>query len=100
MRRYRNDSISCRRFCKHCKFHKGRASRFAFECTLEARVTGYDGNVNELTYEWTNGLGTYLYVFNSHNMYSINGTNDEIEIYNDSVESSANMTGRSYEDTF
>ena len=67
---------------------------------LEARVTGYDGNVRELTYEWTNGIKTYLYVYNDHNMYGINGTDGEIEIYNDNVESSANMEGRSYDTTF
>lgn len=67
---------------------------------LEARVTGYDGNVQELTYEWTNELGTYLYVYNSHNMYNIENTNGEIEIYNNNVGTSANMSGRSYKDTF
>ena len=67
---------------------------------LEARLTGYDGNVRELTYEWTNGLGTYLYVYNSHNMYYINNTDGEIEIYNSKIKSSTNMAGRSYKDTF
>lgn len=51
-------------------------------------------------YEWTNGIGTYLYVYNDHNMYGINGTEGEIEIYNDDVDSSSNMAGRSYEDSF
>ena len=67
---------------------------------LEARVTGYDGNVQELTYEWTSTLGTYLYVYNSHNMYYINNTDGEIEIYNSKVATSTNMAGRSYKDTF
>ena len=67
---------------------------------LEARVTGYGGNVRELTYKWTNGLGTYLYVYNSHNMYGINNTDGEIEIYNDDVSSSANMSGRSFKDSY
>ncbi|MBQ8835881.1 MAG: InlB B-repeat-containing protein [Clostridia bacterium] len=69
---------------------------------LEARVTGYDGNVRELTYKWTSTLGTYLYVYNSHNMYGINNTDGEIEIYNsdERISSSANMSGRSYDKTF
>lgn len=67
---------------------------------LEAKVKGYDGNVRELTYKWTNTLGTYLYVYNSHNMYGINNTDGEIEIYNKDVSSSANMSGRSYKDSF
>ena len=67
---------------------------------LEARVTGYVGNVQELTYKWTNTLETYLYIYNSHNMYSINNTDGEVEIYNEHVKSSENMAGRSYLDTF
>ena len=67
---------------------------------LEARLTGYDGNPRELTYKWENSLGTYLYVYNSHNMYYIDGTDGEIEIYNNSVPSSTNMSGRSYKDSF
>ena len=67
---------------------------------LEARVTGYEGNVRELTYEWTNEIGTYLYVYNNHNMYGINNTSGEIEIYNDEIEPSSNMTGRTYDTTF
>ncbi len=67
---------------------------------LEARVTGYDGNVRDLTYEWTNGIGTYLYVYNDHNMYGINATAGEIEIYNDDVNASSNMSGRAYDTKF
>lgn len=67
---------------------------------LEAKVTGYDGNVRALTYKWTSTIGTYLYVYNAHNMYGINNTDGEIEIYNKNVSSSANMQGRSYKDTF
>ena len=67
---------------------------------LEARVTGYEGNVRELTYEWTNEIGTYLYVYNNHNMYGINNTSGEIEIYNDEIEPSSNMSGRTYDTTF
>ena len=67
---------------------------------LEARLTGYDGNVRELTYKWENTLGTYLYVYNSHNMYYIDGTDGEVEIYNSKVPASNNMTGRTYKDSF
>ncbi|MEE0265873.1 MAG: InlB B-repeat-containing protein [Acutalibacteraceae bacterium] len=67
---------------------------------LEARVTGYDGNVRELTYKWESTLGTYLYVYNSHNMYHIDGTDNEVEIYNDQVPASNNMAGRSYKDSY
>lgn len=67
---------------------------------LEARLTGYDGNPQELIYEWTNTLGTYLYVYNSHNMYYINGTDGEVEVYNSKINSSTNMAGRTYKDTF
>lgn len=67
---------------------------------LEARVTGYSGNVRELTYEWTNSLGTYLYIYNSHNMYYIDGTDGEVEIYNDKIPYSNNMVSRTYKDTF
>ncbi len=67
---------------------------------LEVRVEGYDGNVRELTYKWTSTIGTYLYVYNSHNMYGINNTDGEIEIYNSNVSASANMSGRSYRNSF
>ena len=67
---------------------------------LEAKVEGYSGNVHDLTYKWTNTLGTYLYVYNSHNMYGINNTDGEIEIYNEKVSTSENMVGRSYKDSF
>ena len=67
---------------------------------LEARLTGYEGNPRELTYKWENTLGTYLYVYNSHNMYYIEGTDGEIEIYNDSIAASNNMAGRSRKDSF
>jgi len=81
---------------------------------LQARVTGYEGNVAQLTYKWTNDLGkdggwfgwgragTYLYVFNTHNMYTVQGTDGEQEIYNSSrgVSASANMSGRTSNKTF
>ena len=69
---------------------------------LVANVIGYKGNPQELTYEWTNTLGTYLYVYNSRNMYYINNTDGEIEIYNSKIQASNNMDsmGRAYKDTF
>ena len=81
-------------------FMRGAQTDLRSSELLEARVTGYDGNVQELTYEWTNTLGTYLYVYNSHNMYYINGTDGEVEIYNSQIPSSTNMASRSYKDTF
>ena len=81
-------------------FMRGSQETLRSSELLEARVTGYDGNVQELTYVWTNTLGTYLYVYNSHNMYYINNTDGEVEIYNDKVASSTNMEGRSYKDSF
>ena len=81
-------------------FMRGAQTDLRSSELLEARVSGYDGNVQELTYKWTNTLGTYLYIYNSHNMYSINNTDGEVEIYNEYVKSSENMAGRSYLDTF
>ena len=81
-------------------FTRGEQADLRSSELLEARVEGYDGNVRELTYKWTNGLGTYLYVYNSHNMYGINNTDGEIEIYNSNVSSSANMSGRSYKNSY
>lgn len=81
-------------------FLRGEQANLRSSELLEARVSGYDGNVRDLTYEWTNGIETYLYVYNDHNMYNINGTDGEIEIYNDAIETSENMVGRSYKDSF
>ena len=81
-------------------FMRGAQADLRSSELLEARVTGYDGNVRELTYKWENTLGTYLYVYNSHNMSYINGTNGEIEIYNNNLPQLSNMTGRSYKDSF
>ena len=81
-------------------FMRGAQTDLRSSELLEARVSGYDGNVQELTYKWTNTLKTYLYIYNSHNMYSINNTDGEVEIYNEYVKSSENMAGRSYPDTF
>ncbi len=90
------DSVSV----KIVSFNRGEQTDLRSSELLEARVEGYSGNSHDLTYEWTNGLGTYLYVYNSHNMYGINNTDGEIEIYNRKVSSSANMSGRSYRDSF
>ncbi len=82
---------------------------------LQAKVEGYDGHVGDLTYKWTNNLGstqrvwfsnrdytTYLYVYNSHNMYAVQGTSGEQEIYNPDKGGSAlgNMDERSHSKSF
>ena len=33
--------------------------------------------ITQLSYTWSNGIKTYLYVYNSHNMYNINNTSGE-----------------------
>lgn len=81
-------------------FNRGAQADLRSSELLEAKVEGYSGSPHDLTYKWTNGLGTYLYVYNSHNMYGINNTDGEIEIYNSKVSSSENMSGRSYRDSF
>ena len=81
-------------------FMRGEVTDIRSSELLEARVTGYSGNVRELKYKWTSTLGTYLYIYNSHNMYNINNTDGEQEIYNNSVKTSENMAGRSHKDTF
>lgn len=82
---------------------------------LHAKVEGYEGNTAQLTYKWTNDLGktsgywwwatnygTYLYVFNTHNMYYAQGTDGEQEIHNTArdVTPLSNMSGRSHDKTF
>ncbi len=68
---------------------------------LEARVEGYDGNVRELTYKWSTTLGTYLYVYNSHNMYHIRNTPGEVEVYNSKkLLPTPDMVGRYYANEF
>ena len=86
---------------KIVSFMRGEQADLRSSELLEARVTGYDGNVQELTYKWTTTLGTYLYVYNSHNMYGINNTAGEVEVYCDSkLDPVGNMDGRDYPDTF
>lgn len=83
-------------------FIRGEQTDLRSSELLVAKVEGYNGNVKDLTYEWKNSLGTYLYVYNSHNMYSINNTNGEIEIYNTdkNIKASGNMVGRTYNRSF
>ena len=45
-------------------FMRGAQEDYRSSELLEARVTGYDGNVRELTYKWSTTLGTFLYVYN------------------------------------
>lgn len=83
-------------------FMRGEQSDLRSSELLEARVEGYDGNVRELTYKWKSTLGTYIYVYNSHNMYGINNTDGEIEIHNTdkSLSGLSNMVGRTYNKEF
>ena len=53
-------------------FSRGAQEDIRSSELLEARVEGYDGNVRELTYEWTSTLGTYLYVYNNLRIMHIN----------------------------
>ena len=55
-------------------FNRGAQTDLRSSELLAVEVTGYDGNAHDLIYEWTSTLGTYLYVYNSHNMYGINNT--------------------------
>ena len=83
-------------------FMRGAQTDLRSSELLEARVTGYDGNVRELTYKWYNNLSTYLYVYNSHNMYNINNSDNEQEIHNTTkeLEGLSNMPGRTHDQSF
>ena len=48
--------------------------------TWEATDKYKGTSITQLKYTWTNQVGTYLYVYNSHNMYYINNTDGEEEI--------------------
>lgn len=87
---------------KIVSFMRGEQSDLRSSELLEARVEGYNGNVRELTYKWESTLGTYLYVYNSHNMYNINNTDGEIEIHNTdkSIKPLSNMVNRTYDREF
>ena len=78
---------------KLVSFMRGDVSDLRSSELLEVQVEGYEGNPRELTYKWTSSLGTYLYIYNSHNMYGINNTYGEYEIYNTkkSVNRSSNV---------
>ena len=67
---------------KLVSFMRGDVDNLRSSELLEVQVEGYEGNPRELTYKWTSSLGTYLYIYNSHNMYGINNTYGEYEIYN------------------
>ncbi len=99
-------------------FISGATSGLRSSELLYAKVEGYEGNTANLTYKWINNLGsvregwfgiknyygTYLYVYNSHNMYTVQGTDGEQEIHNtamgvDAMEPMAEA-GRSHDQTF
>jgi len=52
-------------------FIRGEQADLRSSELLIAKVEGYDGNVHDLIYEWKSTLGTYLYVYNSHNIYLV-----------------------------
>lgn len=72
---------------KLVSFMRGDVTDLRSSELLEVQVEGYKGNPRELTYKWTSSLGTYLYIYNSHNMYGINNTYGEYEIYNSNKKS-------------
>ena len=94
--------VSAATSVKIVSFVRGEQADLRSSELLVAQVDGYSGNPLELTYEWTSTLGTYLYVYNSHNMYSINNTSGEVEIYNSDkkITASENMAGLSYDKKF
>lgn len=61
-------------------FLRGEVSDLRASELLEARVEGYSGSVRELTYTWTDNIGTFLYAYNSHNMYGIGETKSEVRL--------------------
>ena len=65
-------------------FVRGSVNDLRSSELLEAKVTGYSGNVSDLTFTWSNNTKTYLYVYNSSNMYNIKDTAGEVEIAGDS----------------
>lgn len=97
-------------------FMRGNVDNLRAGELLVANVEGYEGHVADLTYKWTNNLGTttqswlwgttyygtYLYVYSSHNMYAVQGTEAEQEIYNSDrqVASSSDMEGKSHDKAF
>ena len=65
---------------KIVSFVRGEQNDLRSSELLAVEVDGYDGKISDLTFEWDNQLGTYLYVYNSSNMYNIKDTAGEIEI--------------------
>lgn len=65
---------------KIVSFVRGERDDLRSSELLEAKVEGYDGNISDLTFKWDNQIGTYLYVYNSSNMYNIKDTAGEVEI--------------------
>ena len=61
-------------------FVRGKVGDLRSSELLEAKVTGYDGKISDLTFTWDNQVRTYLYVYNSSNMYNIKDTAGEVEI--------------------
>lgn len=76
---------------KIVSYTRGEVTDIRSSELMQAVVTGYNGDASKLTYTWTNSLGTYLYVYNSHNMHNIRNTSGEIEISFNSK--SGNNTG-------
>lgn len=68
-------------------FTRGAVADIRNSELMEARVTGYDGNIQDLYFVWKNGLGTYLYIYNTHNMYGVEDTTGEVSIYKGSQSS-------------
>ena len=65
---------------KIVSFVRGERDDLRSSELLEAKVTGYNGNISDLTFTWDNQVRTYLYVYNSSNMYNIKDTAGEVEI--------------------
>ena len=83
-------------------FMRGDSKDLRSSELLMAKLSNYSGNPEKLTYEWENKLGTYLYVFDKHDMAVVRGTKSEIEIYNTdkNVSPSKNMAGRTHNKTY
>ena len=79
-------------------FAEGKKDDLRSSELLEARLyVSYDNEVTwtatdnykgtpitQLSYTWSNDIDTYLYLYNSHNMYNINNTAGEVEVGKDS----------------
>lgn len=112
---------------KIVSFMRGQTDDLRSSELLMAQVEGYSGSTAALTYKWTNDLGTtvtstssggrpgqsgtsqthyatYLYVYSSHNMYIVQNTEQEQEIYNSDrdLEGMDNMVsdGRSHDKSY